>query len=520
MAIFHLSAKVISRGKGQSVVAAAAYQSRARLYDERDGQTKNYDGHGRQELLHSGIYTPAKAPAWARDRGQLWNAAERAEDEHNRTRAKSAQTARHIELALPHELDLEQNRRLVQDFVRDNFTRKGFVCDVNIHAPDRGGDGRNIHAHILVTMRRLDGEAFSREKPRLTHSEQREQLAQWRENWARQQSRHLERAGFQMEAARMVYAHRTLEEQQKVAEARGDLEHAKALQREATIHEGPTATQMKRDGRASWRVEWNERKAARRDELVQMRAELRSLEEAEPRVFYANTPQGRLSRLERVQEWQLDRLRGRQERARLRQDDAHTWQRREQRGSPPVTAAWQERERAEERDQLRRRQLGELEDLLERQERARAREQEREKARERPARPLYEPVLPPRLGVAAATELTQSFANEMLADTSEQMQRRKDWQHYKKDEVEKDDERRVRAAVARMVDAKQAAVRAVKQTAPEIGRRAPPDLEARQREVRRRHRDAAEEEARQRLADEILRQWRGNERSRDRGRER
>lgn len=42
VSIYHLSAKVISRGAGQSVVAAAAYQSRERLYDERDGQTKDY----------------------------------------------------------------------------------------------------------------------------------------------------------------------------------------------------------------------------------------------------------------------------------------------------------------------------------------------------------------------------------------------------------------------------------------------------------------------------------------------
>ena len=202
MATFHLRHGFISRGQGQSVVAAAAYQARARLYNEQDGLTKDYSRHHGQELLE--------------------NAAEKAEDAHNKTRARSARTAQKLEIALPHELDPEQNRRLVQDFVRDNFTRKGFVCDVSIHGPDKDGDQRNTHAHILVTMRTLDGQGFSADKPHMDKAALREQLNHWRENWGRQCSRHLERAGFKLEAARMIYAHKTLEEQQKIAEARND----------------------------------------------------------------------------------------------------------------------------------------------------------------------------------------------------------------------------------------------------------------------------------------------------------
>src|ERR1035441_3927434 len=82
MAIFHLNAHVVSRGKGQNAVAKAAYNSRTKLEDERTGQTKDYrkfDG-----LMFSGVFVPKDAPAWASDRQQLWNAVERREDESNR----------------------------------------------------------------------------------------------------------------------------------------------------------------------------------------------------------------------------------------------------------------------------------------------------------------------------------------------------------------------------------------------------------------------------------------------------
>jgi hypothetical protein len=143
MATFHLRNGFVSRGKGQSVVAAAAYQARARLYNEQDGLTKDYTRHHGQELLESGIYAPKNAPDWVFNREQLWNAAEKAEDAHNKTRAQSAITAQKLEIALPHELSPEQNRRLVARLLRDNFTRKGFACDVSIHGPDKDGDQRN-----------------------------------------------------------------------------------------------------------------------------------------------------------------------------------------------------------------------------------------------------------------------------------------------------------------------------------------------------------------------------------------
>ena len=100
------------------------------------------------------------APEWAQDRNRLWNEAERAE-----TR-KDARLAREIEVCLPHELTGEQRRWLVQDFVREQFVRKGYAVDVAIHAPDKG-DARNYHAHILMRERRLEADGLrADERPR------------------------------------------------------------------------------------------------------------------------------------------------------------------------------------------------------------------------------------------------------------------------------------------------------------------------------------------------------------------
>ncbi len=388
MALYRCEASVISRGKGQSVVAAAAYQARDRLYNEQDGLTKDYTRHHGQELLESFIFAPKDAPDWVFDRERLWNAAEDAEDAHNKTRAKDAQTARRLEVALLHELNPEQNRRLVQDFLRDNFTRKGFACDVSLHGPHKDGDQRNTHAHILVTMRTVNAEGFSPQKPHPSKAEQRQQLEHWRENWARQCSRHLERAGFKLEAARMIYAHRTLEEQQKIAEARNDLEHAEALKRAPTLHEGPTATRMKREGKGaqSWRVDFNERLAAKRDDLRKMRAELAQVRETEERLTYANTPAGRQARLDRIHERQRDRLDMQQARDRLKQQDAHAWARREDAAASPVLKAWRERERAREAAELTRQQAEQREALTAKQTAtAQARQEPAAEARPQPA---------------------------------------------------------------------------------------------------------------------------------------
>ncbi len=89
MAIYHLTAKIVTRARGQSAVASAAYRSAEALRDERIGQTFDYSR--KQGVEHSEILFPPNAPAWVKDRERLWNEVERAE------RRKDAQVAREIE---------------------------------------------------------------------------------------------------------------------------------------------------------------------------------------------------------------------------------------------------------------------------------------------------------------------------------------------------------------------------------------------------------------------------------------
>ena len=63
--------------------------------------------------------------------------------------------AREFELALPDELTAEQRRELVATFARELADRHGVAVDAAIHLPDREGDKRNHHAHVLTTTRRL-----------------------------------------------------------------------------------------------------------------------------------------------------------------------------------------------------------------------------------------------------------------------------------------------------------------------------------------------------------------------------
>ncbi len=251
MAIFHLSHNVISRGQGQSIVAAAAYRARERLRDETSGQVKDYSRKAEQPVLFSGLYMPKNAPQWTRE--QLWNAAERAEDEHNRKSWRVAITAQDFNIALMHELTLEQNQRALQDFIREQFTRHGYAVDANIHGPHENGDQRNIHAHLLVTMRTLNAKGFSPVKFQMDRGEISKWVSHWREAWAKTAARHLERAGHHQAAERMSYGHLTLDAQRKIALEKGDHEHVAALSREASQHLGPTAAKMEREGKASER---------------------------------------------------------------------------------------------------------------------------------------------------------------------------------------------------------------------------------------------------------------------------
>lgn len=247
MAIFHFTGAILSRSRGQSAVAKAAYNARAEIENEQTGQVHDYTRA--QGLAFSGIFAPANAPDWAQDRGKLWSEVEAAE------KRKDAQLARSFEIGLPHELTDEQRQQLITDFVRENFVRKGMIADVTIHLPHNDGDDRNHHTHILLTTRQIGAEGFG-QKAREWNS--KEQLETWRENWARTANRYLERHGHE---ARID--HRSLE--------------AQGIDREPTQHLGPQASQMERAGEPSERGDINRDIEARNRERERLQLEARAV---------------------------------------------------------------------------------------------------------------------------------------------------------------------------------------------------------------------------------------------------
>ncbi len=144
MAIYHLEAKIVSRGTGRSVVAAAAYMGCDVITNEYDGITHDYTRKG--GLVWDHIFLPTQAPPEWSDRGILWNAVEKAE------KVKDSQLARELIVALPVELPAEEWKSLLTDYVTEQFVSDGMCADVAIHDTD----GHNPHAHILLTVRPLD----------------------------------------------------------------------------------------------------------------------------------------------------------------------------------------------------------------------------------------------------------------------------------------------------------------------------------------------------------------------------
>ena len=191
MAIFHLTHSFVRRSRGSSSVATAAYNSGEKLEDNA-GSTEHSDYTRKGGILFSSISLPAGTPTWANKRGELWRRLEAREDRS--THPRDALLAHNFNIALPYELTLEQNIFLAKDFVREQFTRKGYAVDWAIHAPDPRGDSRNIHLHILVPLRKITGASFGN-KDRYSKGKLRQQTLLWRKSWANLVNRHLNRYG-------------------------------------------------------------------------------------------------------------------------------------------------------------------------------------------------------------------------------------------------------------------------------------------------------------------------------------
>lgn len=142
----HFNIQIVSRGKGRSVVAAAAYQSGQTLYSQYTGKWEPGEHEGR--IVHTEILLPPNAPREYADRQTLWNAVDASE------KGQDAQTARRFIIALPKELTIEQNIELIRNYCQTTFVDKGMIADIAVHFNDE--DPPNPHAHILLTMRSMD----------------------------------------------------------------------------------------------------------------------------------------------------------------------------------------------------------------------------------------------------------------------------------------------------------------------------------------------------------------------------
>ncbi len=318
MAIYHLEAKMVSRGAGRSAVAAAAYLSCSRLLNEYDGVQHDYTR--KQGLVWQQVFLPVAAPTEWQNREILWNAVEENE------KTKDSRLAREFVVALPIELSKAQWERLLSDFVSDTFVSDGMCADVAIHDPYP--PGHNPHAHILLTVRPLDEKGkwqyktekeylcvkngkeqgftaaefkqaqadgwekqyqykvgkkkvymvpssaqaqgyervskypkstkYGRQNPISERWNSEEQLVFWRKAWANVTNLHLERAGQEERIDQRSHAERGLDEQ-------------------PTIHEGVIARALEKKGIVSDRCELNRQIKADNALLRELKAAVKKL---------------------------------------------------------------------------------------------------------------------------------------------------------------------------------------------------------------------------------------------------
>lgn len=173
MAIYHFSAKVVSRANGSSAIASAAYRSASELHDDR--LNRDHDFSNKAGVIHSEVMLPKGAPERLNDRTTLWNEVEAGE------KRKDAQLAREVEFSIPREMNEKQGVQLARDFVKKQFVDRGMVADLNVHW-DKAKDGTpKPHAHVMMTMRDVGPEGFGKKNRDWNSTEL---LKDWREAWA------------------------------------------------------------------------------------------------------------------------------------------------------------------------------------------------------------------------------------------------------------------------------------------------------------------------------------------------
>ena len=271
IAIYHCSIKIISRGKGKSAVAAAAYRSGEKLINNYDGITHDYTR--KSGIAYTEIMLPSHAPPDFQNRSALWNSVEKIE------KSKNSQLAREIELAIPKELNREQQISLVREYVNDNFVSVGMCADIAVHDKSDG----NPHAHIMLTMRPLEQDGtwgaksrkeyitdkngeriklkngnFKTRKVDTVDWNEQSKAELWRSSWAELANKYLAKN----EITERI-DHRSFERQ--------------GTEQIPTIHLGVAASQMERKGITTERGNINREIKAHNRILAEIKAKIASL---------------------------------------------------------------------------------------------------------------------------------------------------------------------------------------------------------------------------------------------------
>ncbi|RZT44887.1 plasmid mobilization system relaxase [Sphingomonas sp. BK036] len=210
MAIYHFSAKVISRAKGSSAVASAAYRSASRLFDEQ--YERHHDFSNKAGVIYSEVMLPRGAPERLNDRTVLWNEVEAGE------KRSDAQLAREVEFSIPREMDQRQGIALARDFVEEQFVKRGMVADINVHWDKADNGNSKPHAHVMLSMREMGQDGFGK-KARDWNST--ELLKNWREAWSAHVNQRMAELGLEGRIDHRSHADRGigLEPQHKIGPA-------------------------------------------------------------------------------------------------------------------------------------------------------------------------------------------------------------------------------------------------------------------------------------------------------------
>lgn len=256
MASYSNNVNICSGNKGGSAVASAAYQSAEKLRSDRDGEKRSYNRGERVQA--EGIMKPDNAPEWCLDRQRLWNEVE--QKEGNR-----GQYARRHKVALPRELTLEQQEKLLRQYIETEFVSRGMVADYAIHCDK---NGNNPHAHIMTTMRpfKENGEWGAKSKTEIIRDKNGKAIVTGRDKKGRLRYKQRKIKSTNWDNPEILQSHRdTWEKLQNAAlaeigsNARVSAKSYKdrGIEKLATIHLGAAATAMEKRGEKSIRGDIN-----------------------------------------------------------------------------------------------------------------------------------------------------------------------------------------------------------------------------------------------------------------------